>query len=244
MTKIVTIYGLGTASSLRTTMECTDTVISKSWALAAIYPNEWTPQELDFYTTGLPRESHRTFYAFLESQGYTAEPYSGFDCSTSCVSGANHAIRDVYRFLKKNHPPVNLTISTSWHLEPIFALQSTVLMNYIAWYGLVCLYPQLTLQRRGLINQHEVSTNVTLCLTEYRERGFDLRANVNKWDDTRIHRCAVDTFCPATVGHISSHFVAFAPFDYGNILDDFVFTDIAWTLRIPCYQNFYLYEYP
>ncbi|KAF8180871.1 hypothetical protein BJ912DRAFT_855031, partial [Pholiota molesta] len=120
-------------------------------------------------------------------------------------------------------------------LLPIVHFHSTVVMNYIASYGLVCLYPELTLGRRGVVNHQNIPHRVANSIQKYRERGFDIQTGLNAWDATREHECGVDATCPTTPRRLldgSALFIAFEPGDMGlGHYED----DVRWRLRVDCH---------
>lgn len=81
----------------------------------------------------------------------------------------------------------------------IFVFHSTVVMNYITWDAVVCAYPQLLSEHRGLINtdldQERADTEV--CLTKYRSRGFQLHKSALPWFPG--HVCGVHKYCGRTL---------------------------------------------
>jgi hypothetical protein len=219
-------------------MKETSTVISGSWALLPLFPNAFVPRDLDFYTsTFRHRRSSNPVITFLIFHGYhivsmaDANYIFGLRRDSTGIAFVLKLSKQVNREFRS----INVIISqTESELQPIFRFHSTVVMNYIAWYGFVCLYPRLTFKRHGLINHINPSPHIISCINKYRIRGFDLQPSLNVWDDTRIHTCGEDPNCPATIRHLLDNSVYFRSFHPNMALQD-VTTDQRWVLRVPCY---------
>lgn len=223
-------------------MARTNTVISGSWALLAIFPDSFTANDLDLYTTGSPNIEKNELLSFLSSHGYcvVTSMDSDYFMSTPFANNNSTAIQCIYKLARlttEQHPTINVIVSkTASELQPIFEFHSTIVMNFIAWYGLVCLYPSLTLCGRGLINHCPIPDRIIPCLQKYFNRGFDLRIDVDTWEDTSPHFCGLFASCPTRIGTLLGESIFFLPFDYGNILSDFV-DNLSWELRIRCIPN-------
>lgn len=234
LAQITEAYNLGTVNQLREVMAHTNTVVSGSWALLAIFPNSFQPNDLDLYTSGSQDIYTNPLMEFLGRHGYyviTSMDTNYFQFTT----GTRNTIRYIFKLGKPDHTAtINVIVSrTLSELHPIFEFHSTIVMNFIAWYGFVCLYPSLTLHGRGLINHNPIPEQVNSCLEKYINRGFDLRRGLEEWEDISSHLCGVSGSCPRTTRNIHGNSVVFLPFDYGNILSDFI-GDLTWQLRISC----------
>lgn len=217
-------------------MALTNTVISGSWALLAIFPDSFIPGDLDFYTAKSQSNNYGLFIPFLESRGYRIVSFADANYGPGPEPEnfpENTEIEFIFK-LSNGTTFINVVFSQSQSgLQPIFEFHSTVVMNYIAWYGVVCLYPGLTLKRRGLINHHVLPSRVAACIEKYRSRGFDLQPSLGIWNSTRAHICEEDPNCPNSRRHILSPSVFFVTFREGFSLEDFE-DDIEWKLRINC----------
>lgn len=70
---------------------------------------------------------------------------------------------------------------------PIATFWSTLVMNYITDDTVVCLYPQTTLQREGLLNPSACRVRAERCAEKYVKRGFSIR-NFNENDPDECYR--------------------------------------------------------
>ena len=76
-------------------------------------------------------------------------------------------------------------------LATITQFHSTAVMNYIASYGIVCLYPEWMMRRNGLVTRGNVPYTI---LEKYRGRGFKMAytsTELAKYDDNHIDRKSV-----------------------------------------------------
>ena len=64
-----------------------------------------------------------------------------------------------------------ITTTEAQVLNTITRFHSTVVMNYIAFYGIVCLYPNWTLRKIGLTTEENISSEI---VNKYRLRGFEI----------------------------------------------------------------------
>lgn len=73
---------------------------------------------------------------------------------------------------------------------------TTVTMNYIAYHGLVMLYPDLTLRREGITNggPTDVQDDADATVNKYKALGYTTTTAL-EWE----HRCGVDPSCPQTL---------------------------------------------
>ncbi|KAF9454287.1 hypothetical protein P691DRAFT_717714 [Macrolepiota fuliginosa MF-IS2] len=88
--------------------------------------------------------------------------------------------------------PTIVNIIAVRDVHPITAIShfhSTPVMNVITGKGAMCMYPELTLRMRGIINTHRHSMKSRKkfenCLNKYRQRGFDLGLTLGKWPGLR-----------------------------------------------------------
>ncbi|KAF8185388.1 hypothetical protein BJ912DRAFT_852763 [Pholiota molesta] len=216
-------------------MESTHAVISGSWALYALFPTAFRPGDLDFYVSKTRRTCANLLTYVLNSKGYKAVAYG--DTTYLDIDDDDSALFMVLKYAKPSGPAsksINIVISLARsEIEPILHFHSTVVMNYIAPYGLVCLYPALTFRRMGLINHREVPHRVAHCITKYRDRGFDLQTDPNAWEETRDHVCGIDPVCPNSIRHLYDDSVYFVGFETDQGLQSHE-ENLTWELRINC----------
>ncbi|KAF8169495.1 hypothetical protein BJ912DRAFT_1086852 [Pholiota molesta] len=220
-------------------METTHTVISGSWALYALFPDAFIPGDLDLYTSNPKKQLFTPLIRYLIPRGYTIASLEDENYIAAQVDLEAADIGNIMKLSKKNiydtRRHINIITSRSQvQIRPIFRFHSTVVMNYIASYGLVCLYPELTLHRRGLINDPAPSPHVHECVNKYRKRGFDMRPNLEAWDNT--HVCSHSPDCPFQNRRLLDDSVLFVPFEEGRALADFT-EDNRCILRVPCYSS-------
>jgi len=212
---IVDRYGLPSVLSLRLAMENTGCVISGSYALLAIFPGTFEPNDVDFY---VPSSNRDIFIGYLQQNGYAlpAYPTDYQDTSPSVVG--------VHRLIRGNSPRTIDVVSVRGPdpLRAVVEFHSTLLMNAILSSGVVCLYASLTLRNVGLINYglaRMPGVHGVGIFDKYRLRGFSLEERLEDLDDSLpedSHRCRVDPSCPSTVRTIHDVGVLFIVLDYVN----------------------------
>lgn len=115
----------------------------------------------------------------------------------------------------------------------ITRFHSTLVMNYLSWFGLVVLYPEWTVNKRGLIVVDTPASQQ--CVTKYVDRGYALYHDVFELTEPlEEHVCQVDPYCPISMrslydGHCLVE--AFGP-------DGFKFEaherDMTWSFPVSC----------
>lgn len=178
-------------------LHATGSVISGSAALLALLPWTFEPADLDIYVprsqTNFVIKVIRDMHGFELYRSATPSRYRG-----------NPAVGGIFWF-RKNHITLNVIASTSDNaLEPIFHFHSTVVMNFISSLGVFCAYPNMTLNRRGLVNadvhlRGQSEETISRCFDKYRSRGFTINTTLNDWEDMDGHRCTQDPSCPHTL---------------------------------------------
>ena len=179
-------------NTLRAIMTDTRAVISGSTALAVLLGGEFVPQELDIYVNA---KGFIAILGFLMDHGYQV------------VMPQPH-----YAHRKDYHPTNILTlkrdgveekidlIRTEVHvLTAITEFHSTAVMNYIAFYGIVCLYPEWTMQRSRLVTGRNVPYEI---LDKYRRRGFNIAHTLGELAKHNINhncQCSGHVCCPSLV---------------------------------------------
>ncbi|KAF8180863.1 hypothetical protein BJ912DRAFT_854980 [Pholiota molesta] len=216
-------------------MDLTDTLVSGSWALYVLHPGMFTPGDLDLYISKCDRRVNMLM-RFLESRHYVVESVA----DAYYIDYVDPVANDIHRILRLSQetrphaPTINVVISRSASsIRPIFSFHSTIVMNFLAWYGLVCLYPRLSLARRGLINAPANGSRVSRWIKKYRLRGFDLQTSLTCWGDIVTHECRQTPDCPLTTRRVISQNVLFIPVENNRRLEEFI-QDETWHLRVPC----------
>jgi len=203
--KLLQRFQLPTVSSVCDLLLCSGAVISGSAALALLFPTAFEPQDLDIYVASY---GAARVISYLEEQGYKIDPIY----STGAGKYDNGAV--VFRlFHLRSSVDINVVIYHEKHfVDHIIRFHSTIVMNYVSWYGLVCLYPQWTLRKKGLINVDNLISRS--CFTKYANRGFALsHDNRQLADSLTTHFCEIDAECPKTTRCLHDDHCAFQPFE-------------------------------
>lgn len=166
---MVSRFELGSVSDLLTAMRISGAVVSGSYPLIVLFPGAFQPNDLDFY---VPIKYRHFLVSFLVTKGYTAihtaNAYNFF--ATSSITVVHRFAREVdgHRF-----PTINVVcVGRTSPIVAVADFHSTVAMNFIAYYGFVCLYPELTLRRQGLVL--DSTGRHVAWVDKYRGRGFTL----------------------------------------------------------------------
>ncbi|KAF9536194.1 hypothetical protein CPC08DRAFT_771685 [Agrocybe pediades] len=144
-----------------------------SAALLALHPDlDFPLQNIDLYAPVLSqRRQDYAIHGFLESCGFRG---SGPSEHYKHILDVQPSIALVQHFAKPT-PSGTLFVNLFYvrhgsSICPIVQAHSTFLMNYIAWYGVVCLYPDMTLQKMGVALDD--SPNAIACYDKYKDRGL------------------------------------------------------------------------
>ncbi|CAA7270646.1 unnamed protein product [Cyclocybe aegerita] len=168
--EITASYLLGPPNILLAVMGISHTIISGSYALLVFFHGTFIPQDLDIY---VPVQWMHILKAYIVERGWKEND----DHKDTAYDMAS--VLDILLF---KHPQSNRTINiiishTSSAIQPIVEFHSTLVMNYIASYGVVCLYPTLTLMGKGIIRVQTDKTRQGF--DKYQQRGFDLQASTS-----------------------------------------------------------------
>jgi hypothetical protein len=95
-------------------------------------------------------------------------------------------------------------------LVPIVAFHSTPVMNFIAYFGVVTLYKDLTKRGVGWINRYprrdgtglSYYRNDNCWMEKYEERGYELWTGSDIPGPSEEHRCGIDEECTLTVRNL------------------------------------------
>jgi hypothetical protein len=144
---------------VRDVMAQSGAIISGSAALAVLQPQIKEPYDIDFY---VPPRGLAQLLKFVQAHGYELTPGEG-DYSPQIV-------------LKLVHPVsasrVDIVVPANGVVQEVTRFHSTVVMNYIAYYGAVSLYPSWTLNRVGAVVRDGGREGG--CIQKYRDRGFTM----------------------------------------------------------------------
>jgi len=195
-------------------MAATGAIISGSAALALLHHQVFSPHDLDFYVL---QDGYVSLLEFVQHHGYRTEANCGIP--VACEKDAAPVQRLVHLQSKKEIKIV--TILAQHVVQGITNFHSSLVMNYIAWYGIVSLYPEWTLAKKGLIVK---DTSKTLqCFEKYKTRGFTVDRNNTVLDDTDYeHWCEMTPDCPNTCRNLLDGYCFFVSFvDLDGDLEEF-----------------------
>jgi len=121
---------------LRAIMVTTGAMISGSAALAVLHTGKFVPQDLDIYVTS---ENFAAVLLFLQEQGYEVQmPEIG---ATKKVYGDSTV---TLTLKNRGREKIDLVATTEPHVvHAITRFHSTCVMNFITYYSIVCLYPEI-----------------------------------------------------------------------------------------------------
>ena len=189
---------------LRGVMLTTGAVISGSAALAVLQPGEFVPQDLDIYVTS---KNFATVVVFLKEQGYNVQ-IPTTDVHTSAYPKPNV----ILTHKNQTGDKIDLIATTERHVvHAITQFHSTCVMNYIAYYGIVCLYPQWTMRKTGLVRTEWADQQA---INKYRGRGFAMvyaPAELPKYE--RTHACGTHRGCVKARRELHDDLTLFVPFE-------------------------------
>jgi hypothetical protein len=111
---------------------------------------------------------------------------------------------------------------------------STLVMNYVSWFGLVVLYPEWTLKKCGLIIADTLASRD--CVTKYVERGYALQRDVFELTGPlQEHVCGVDPYCPTTARSLYDGYCFVEPFEAFEFEFNVCERDMFWLLPVSCF---------
>jgi hypothetical protein len=150
-----------------------------------------------------------------------------------CFHGCGHNIivKLVHPILKKS---INVDTGLDNHVVKLVTVfHLTLVMNYIAWFGLVVLYPDWTLNMRSLIVTDTPASQK--CLSKYIERRYTLNHNMFELTHPlEEHICEGNPYCPTSTRSLYDGHCLVEPFEP----DGFEFIacerDMTWSLPVSC----------
>jgi len=144
MNAIVHHYHFGTRHALHCFMQQNGAIILGLTALLALHSGTLQPRDLDLY---VPITNEEAAEEFLEESGYSIchEP------NHSASEYENTSAIRISRYANGGRR-IDVVYTRGSPIQAVAEFHSMLVMNYIAWYGLVCLYPALTLQKKAIIN--------------------------------------------------------------------------------------------
>jgi len=224
--KVLCMFHFIDTRGVRAMMAASGAVISGSAALSILHPDRFIINDLDFFVTA---KGYPTLLAFVLDHGYKV--------SIADVPSVDYADTNIVLTLihAASRASINIVASMDSHVVgTITQFHSTVVMNYIAFYGVVCLYPMWTMKNAGLVVVREAEKRG--CIQKYRARGYTMAykgSAMPNFDEG--HCCGQDPTCPRTRRTLHDGHSLFVPFD--NIpahLPSAEATMVRWTLPAPC----------
>jgi hypothetical protein len=209
ISSIVARFHLGQSSTLLHHLQQTQALISGSYPLLVLFPDSFEPNDLDIF---LPLDSPLSpspFIHWIEDicgyrnvSTFPNHGYIGFDNYITCVT--KHQ-----KLVGGRVTSINIIVVKRRRLFQVIAkFASTITMNFISYAGFCSLYPNLTLDKKGL----ELYSGRTEWINKYRNRGFDIKISLLAWQDTPTHHCGEYSSCPATSRNIGDLYTLFVPF--------------------------------
>lgn len=209
-------FHFANVDSVRDAMAQSGAIISGSAALAVLQPQREEPYDIDFY---VPPKGLAQLLKFVLAHGYELTPREGY-YSAQIV-------------LKLIHPVsascVDIVVPAKNVVLEVINFHSTVVMNYIAHYGIVSLYPSWTLSRVGAVVRDGGKEGGYI--QKYRDRGFTM---VN---DPSVLPMGQEG---QGLGHLAKRSTydeetLFIPFDdVAPNLPTFEAAEVEWTLEKTC----------
>jgi hypothetical protein len=99
---------------------------------------------------------------------------------------------------------IDLVATTEQHVvHAVTQFHSTCVMNYIAYYGIVCLYPEWTMRKTAFVKAELMDEAV---IYKYRGRGFAMmKASSEMPEHEPMHKCGTHQCCPKTRRELHDH---------------------------------------
>ena len=224
--RLLQSFHFESASSFLDILLSSGAVISGSTVLALALPGVFVPRDLDIY---VPSYGAAMVIVYLENHNYKLDPVY----TPGAGQYDNGAV--VFKMFHLGPPAeINIIIFREEHfVGHIAGFHSTIVMNYVSWYGLVCLYPEWTQKKKGLIVVDTIISKASF--KKYEERGFTLvRDNRKLTDNMDAHFCTIGSECPETERCLHDEECAFVPFEgHTSRLEAFE-RPITWTLPVKC----------
>lgn len=208
LTVLGTYFCLIESGDLRETMKHTGALISGSAVLQRITGDDWVPKDLDFYVSKYA--DFEALRSFLACNGYLSVMEDVVNVSSVYTSGL---IQNVETFHHSTSRRVIQVIYSSNYsaFAPILAFDSTLLMNYIGADRIVCVYPDLTINRIGL--RLSKKKRALPFFAKYAARGFKMMAQVASERESPIYSVTKITD-PSVLS--APEFPLFSSTDYGS----------------------------
>ena len=200
---LLTRFQLGNPKVLRAVLRQSNAVISGSTALLLLHPGRFLPNDVDFYVM---QSGYHILMAYLQDCGYEIDLYHDSYYPTSL-----RQIRAIQVFRSNSSSQhINVIICEGPHvLSTISRFHSTLVMNYVSHYGVICLYPLWTMMNMGFIvtRGSDQSLAIEPHLLKYIRRGFKLSRTLG------LGQRATSTHSENAIRNLHDGDVLFIPFD-------------------------------
>jgi len=199
---------------MRAVMVTTGAVISGSVALAVLQAGEFVPQDLDIYVTST---NLAVLLIFLNEQGYSLQ-------ITTPKTTRNSYSRSTVTLTLKNDGGERIDV-----IHAITQFHSTCVMNYIAYYGIICLYPEWTMRKVGLVTNEATDQQA---IDKYRGRGFTMvyrSEDLPGYEPT--HKCGRHQCCLKTRRELRDHVTLSIPLEDAELSVHTEEGIVGWVLQ-------------
>jgi len=186
---------------LQALMITTGAVISGSAVLVVLHTGDFVPQDLDIYVT---LRNFITILVFLNERGYVVQ----IPLQDAMINNYTYMKSSVKLTLKDHKGnKIDLIVTTEPQvIHTITQFHSMCVMNYISYYGIVCMYPEWMMCKKALV---KVSTQQQV-VNKYRGCGFTMvytPAELPGYEPN--HTCGRHQCCPKTRQELHDHITLF-----------------------------------
>ena len=220
---LLNCFQLGDFKDLQDILKQSDAVISGLAALLLLHPSHFLPNDIDFYVM---LSGYHLLMTYLQHCGYQVNHYDTSSYPTSycrihsiqvlCNSDSSHS--------------VNVIVCEGPHiLSMISRFHSTLVMNYISPYGIVCLYLLWTMMNMGFIINHNNIQPMEPHLLKYIHWGFKLSRTLSRGQR------AMSTHSEDAICNLHNEDVLFIPFG-SHTNDIHKFENAVWW-ELPDWQD-------
>ncbi|KAH6888878.1 hypothetical protein BKA70DRAFT_886565 [Coprinopsis sp. MPI-PUGE-AT-0042] len=177
-------------------MRRTDTRMAGSASNKVIDDGGWFNKDIDLYT---PASSVPEVIEYLQRCGYgepTVENPHAIPVDPNSQFKPYERQGAVQQILALHHNKTGRKVnvmqsSTESSVAPIVAFHSTVVMNWISYDGVTCLYPALTLKRKGISNvlPSFKTAKKQAALRKYEDRGYTIYDSCTQLNHHTVRAC-------------------------------------------------------
>lgn len=213
--EMINRFEIGNSSMVLDVLQDTNAIIGGLLVIAMLSSFPLVPDNFDIF---VPQEGFARVFAHLLQHDYIPQ-------EDQIVTEHDFGSRTNSRvmILSKREFRIHLTETTT--RLPILAIldsHSTLVMNYIAWYGIVSFYPRLTTRGRGVIQR--TGPRSQAAIEDYRGHGYYLENQ--SADPTH--------YCVAEIRSSFDEDVLFISFLVGDPILFDIKREIIWRLKGRC----------